>query len=249
MKKTTLYFVILVFCACAELERSNPLDPKNPESAREMTVLVEAFINDSAGSVVDYAVSGLERLIREYDSQDLVYLEHHIAKTSGTDPLALDASLSRYNFFVPVSTEQGIPDVFFDGSANRVQGASSPESAYQRYNEKMQQELAFNCYFTIEGQFSIQDDQLKITADIARLGPDNASDLAVIAIIADDLSQNFRLLVRCISPVDTWSSIKTGEIRQVDQAIDLQAYWSPRIAVFLLIQSSRTGHVLGIKKL
>ncbi len=241
MKRLLIF--ILAFCACADLERSNPLDPKNPSSERKMTVLVEAFINASGGEVVDNALAGVGRLMREYGSQDFLYLEHHIARTPETDPLALDASLSRYNFFVPVDTEQGIPDVFFNGSAQRAQGASSPEMAYQRYQDKLQQELALSGYFTIQGRVHRQQDQLSLTADIARLGPDGMSDVSIIAVIGAPMENTTGFLVRGIFPVDTWNWIGAGEVRGIDQAIDIAPKWSDNISVIIVIQNSRTGRI------
>ncbi len=237
----SLFFITV---ACSDLDRTNPLDPRNPNSKRAETVLIESFVNQSGGDVIASSIEAFERLLTEYGKESFIYLEHHVEKTSGTDPWALDASLSRYLLLVPQTDEQAIPDVMFNGSKARVQGASDAEAAYQRYKVTLEAELARETTFTIEQQVAISANQINVSADIAKLGNTNSSDIVAIVAIIEILDNGIRQIVR------TWESVKSigtlvhGEIVSVDRSIDIQNGWNTNhLKCVVLVQDAQNLQV------
>jgi hypothetical protein len=236
---------LLLFAGCADLDRSNPLDPKNPDSRRDKIVLVEAFVNQSGGDVITWALDGLEQLTGEYDSQEMLYLEHHIAKTASTDPLALDASLSRYLAFVPKATQQGLPDVFFNGCIARVQGASSTAGAHMRYLNALKEQLTGTAFFTIEAVVRNSGDEIVFNIKVAPLGKKSAADVAIYNILAEEISPNHPI-VRAIVPVETFDEIHSGEIVRMIKSVDIKSDWQKsNLRAFVVIQNNRTCQVLA----
>ena len=249
MKKSAKIGCIPVFLTvlltCADLERSNPLDPKNPESVGERTVLVEAFVNNSGSEpVINSALNALDRLLREYGSQSFVYLEHHIEKTPGTDPDALESSLARYVSYEPVTNRQGLPDVFFDGSIRRIQGASDADIAYSRYSESLEQRLSVPSDFTVEAMATLREDHIHVAADIARLGRGETDDVMIYVTAVERLSDSQRQIVRLFIPAKMVGNIKSAEIESVEAEIPVHSDWQlDRTHVVLIVQNSRTFEV------
>jgi hypothetical protein len=245
--KSFVYIAAVLFYVygCADLERCNPVDPKNPDSSREKIVLIESFVNQSGGSVIAEALAGLDQLMREYNSHNFIYLEHHVAKTPSTDPLALETSLARYLTFVPQATQQGLPDVFFNGSAARVQGASTASLAYQRYREQLEGQLSEKSFFTIEATARMLQDQVVLSSRIARLGRHDASDVIVYDILAETL-QAKHPVVRAIVPVKTFDTIQCGEIKSMSTMIALNVEWQKsQLVAYIVIQDNQTFEVLA----
>jgi hypothetical protein len=234
---------LLLFIGCTDLDRSNPLDPKNPDSHRDKIVLVEAFVNQSGGDVITWALNGLEQLTGEYDSRELLYLEHHVAKNASTDPLALDASLSRYLAFVPTASQQGLPDVFFNGCIARVQGASSAARAYQRYLDALKEQMTGISLFTIEATARNSDEDIVFNVAVAPLGRKSAADVVIYNILAEELSPGHPV-VRAIVPVETFDEIHSGEIKKMVSSVDVESDWQKsNLRAFVVIQNNRTCEV------
>jgi len=224
--KIILLILFVAVLACDDLERNNPLDPKNPSSQRTETVLVESFVNQSGGAFIASSLAAFDRLLREYGEGAFVYLEHHIAETPGTDHNALDASLNRYKVFVPETAEQGIPDVFFNGLQGRVQGASDADAAYLRYNTELEKELGRQCYFTIEAKATRQAGKLTVSAQIARLGREDAEDIVIYAAILEKAAgSNYRYIVKAFITDDAFENINNGEVKAVKRDIDILGGW------------------------
>jgi hypothetical protein len=252
MKKSrTKIFRLLLFCVlairvsgCADLDRSNPLDPKNPDGQRERTVLVEAFVNDQGGALMNAALDGLNRLCRDYDSHDFLLLEHHIQKTANTDPKALEASLTRYYDFVPQTNEQAIPDVFFDGLSGHVQGASDAEIAYQRYRAQLEERLAVSAQMTIEISASVSNSRIMVTADIAQLGEETAEDVIAQVAVIGGTELSDQSVVRALIPVETLGSVDGGSVKHLQKEIVIDPGWNQAgLSVVLIMQNSRTREV------
>ncbi len=237
----SLFFITV---ACSDLDRTNPLDPKNPNSKRTETVLIESFVNQSGGEVITSSIEAFERLLTEYGKESFIYLEHHIEKTSGTDPWALDASLSRYLLLVPQTDEQAIPDVMFNGSQARVQGASDTEAAYQRYKIALEAELTRETTFTVEQQAAISGNQIDVSTDIAKLGNTNSSDIVVIMAVIETVNTGIRQIVRSWESVKSIGDLVHGEIVSVDRSIDIQNDWdTDNLKCVVLVQDAQSLQV------
>ena len=238
-KILVLPILLALVIHCEDLERTNPLDPKNENSIRGETVLIEAFVNESGGDYITSSMNALQRLLGEYGDDSFVYLEHHIEKTSGTDPWALDASLSRYLALEPMQSAQAIPDVWFNGDPDtRVQGASDAETAYQRYKPVLEAGLARQCHFTIEPAATIQGNRIHVSGEIARLGASRVQDITIVVAVLERVT-TVRNIVRAWVPAKTIGELDAGEITSFERDIDIQSDWDDnRMDVVVIIQNS-----------
>ena len=242
-KNISKIFLILfvIWSGCGDLERTNPLDPKNPDSIRGETVLVESFVNHSGGPVIESSIKAFERILKEYGADAFIYLEHHIEKTPGTDSYALEASLSRYLTLVPHTAEQAIPDVFFNGIQGRVQGAADEESAYLRYSTILEKELGRQTTFTIEAAAQLRGEKIIITADIAKLGNTDAKEVVVYLAVLEKVLGSFRNIVKVYSPVETIGNLNHGKIISLTHEVDIHSDWKVNdLAIVLIVYNSRT---------
>ncbi len=248
--KVIAWALLVMGLACEDLERANPLDPKNPASQRTETVLVESFVNQSGGAYIASSLAAFDRLLKEYGSEAFVYLEHHIEQTPGTDANALDASLNRYKVFVPETAEQGIPDVFFNGLQGRVQGASDADAAYLRYSKELEKELGRQCHFTIEAKATLKARKLTVAAQIARLGNEQAGDIVIYAAVLSQVSGSIRSIVKTFVTVDAFEKINNGEIKSVNREIDIPGGWNTDdLQVVVFVQNSRDLYIYQTVKL
>jgi len=236
-----LLVLILLFAGCGDLDRTNPLDPQNPDSIRGETVLVESFVNESGGTVIESSVNAFERILKEYGAETFIYMEHHVEKTKGTDVHALEASLSRYLSLVPQTAEQAIPDVFFNGIQGRVQGASDEESAYLRYSAELEKELGRKTTFTIEAAARLQAGNISVSAKIAKLGNTDAEEIVVSLAVTEKVAGRLRKIVRAFIPVDTIGDLKHGEIKSLSRDVAIQPEWNPDdLEIVVIVHNSRT---------
>jgi len=251
--KIKLIFALLfIFFGCQDLQRSNILDPHNPNSQRRRTVLVEAFVNDSGGNVIHSAIEALLMLRENYTTENFVLLEHHIQRTPGTDSLASEQSLSRYNDLVPQAPNQGLPHVFFDGSAASVQGASEAEIVYQRYRTELDKRRLLPAYFTIEAKAELSEEgqSIHVSADIARLGKKKANNVTARIAITEDIFHNGRLVVRALLPGQTLGAMEPGQLKYIDRDVALKSQWNRSdISIVICIQNSVTQENYHIAQL
>ena len=244
MRAVKIFAILASFitlAGCGDLERTNPLDPKNPNSQRARVVLVEAFVNQSGGAPIEAALAGLARLDREFGDRTLIYLEHHIQKTADTDPWAIEESLTRYRRYVPQPSEQGIPDVFFDGHG-RVQGASDADVAYQRYRAELERMAASPSKMTIEARATLEDGQMRVNVRIARLGSSDADDVIITLAIAQEV--NGARIVRALVPMDPLGTLAAGTVEALEKIIPWDDEWQEsKLSVVAIAQNSRSLQV------
>ncbi|MDZ7344265.1 MAG: hypothetical protein ONA90_07095, partial [candidate division KSB1 bacterium] len=162
-----IFGCVLLLWACEDLERNNPLDPKNPNSERARVIFVEAFVNDSTPFSA-LALAALDSLAAAFSPAQLIVVEHHLPSSTYADPHALPESADRYRDFMV--SDAVVPDVFFNGSLGRVLGASSVQTALTRYRTAVQSRLGEISHFTIEAQKSVWAANLTIDVTVARLG-------------------------------------------------------------------------------
>ncbi len=217
------------------MDRSNPLDPKNPMAKRSRTVLVEAFVNAQGGTVMQAALDGLARLSRDFGSDAFILLEHHVQKTPDTDALAVEASLTRYYHLARLASEQAIPDVFFDGSVGRVQGASDAEIAYLRYRAELEDRLAVSAQVTIEAEAHVEGDKMIISADIAKLGAAEVTNAATSIAVVGGLPNSSQMVVREMLPAETLGSLHSDIIQSIRKEVPVQASWNPSTLAAVVI--------------
>ncbi len=243
----SLLLTVMYGC-CSELERSNPLDPKNPNSQMPRQVLIEAFVNDIGGNSMEAAQAGLERLARTYPADRFILLEHHIQKTASVDSLALPASWNRYQWLVPQPAAQAIPDVFFDGLSGRVQGASTADAAFARYSQAIDLCLQRPAKLLIEATAVLEGKQLHLKAKLARLGSEAAEDVLVYLALTSEVYPS-RPVVRAWFPVEAPGHLSAGEVRTIDRTVDLSTdiAWI-RPTCTLIVQNGTTKEIYHCAK-
>lgn len=227
---------VLLF-GCDELGRNNPFDPGNPRSERDRVIFVEAFVNE-ATPFSPFAQAALDSLARDVSTDEVIIVEHHVARDAYVDQYALPQSLERYGELTAV--DPGVPDVFFNGSSTRVQGASSIETALARYRNTLDRGLGAVSHFTIEAKKRTGGSTINIDATIARLGDSRFSQFTVRAIIWEDLATSGRRrVVRAIASSETLSGIEPGEKKSVSLGAQLPpAVDAQRLAAAVFVEQN-----------
>ena len=204
---------LLVLCACGDLERNNPLDPKNPRSEQRRVTLVEAFVND-ATPFSPLALRALDSLASTDAPEQFIIVEYHLSSASFIDALAVPETADRYATLA--AGNRGVPDVFFNGAQFRVQGASSARTASQRYRAALQTTVGEIAHFTIAATKSVSAAGIEINATIARLGTTGFSHFAVLAVVWEDLTTagHHRVVRKLFSP-EIFGGIEAGETKLV----------------------------------
>lgn len=212
-------FIIIscLICYCADLDRDNPLDPKNRDSSVNRAILVELFVNDSTGfEYCNYSLDAVERLVQREEYRDQLYvLEYHLTNPTNNwnDIYAQDEFNQRYYYYVPLTSERGIPDAMFNGLVKRVQGASI-ENIYNRYSSTADSLLGLKGYFRIEAEKKITGGFLNIDVTIAHYGRSKIEDIDLNVILYEDLgAPRYRFVVRKIFQKQTIPVIEAGEVK------------------------------------
>ena len=200
---------LLLLCACEKLERNNPLDPRNPGSERPRLVFVEAFVNE-ATPFSAFSLQALDSLAANFSLQQVIVVEHHLPSTKFTDAYALGESADRYRLLT--AANPAVPDIFFNGSSRRVQGASSVHAVFLRCGSAVQAEIGNSAHFTIEATKQISATRAEIDVTVARLGNTSFPAFTVTAILWEDLGSTGRHhLVRKVLPPQNFTGIAAGE--------------------------------------
>ncbi|MCI0695690.1 hypothetical protein L0337_27270 [candidate division KSB1 bacterium] len=228
---------LFLLVACEDLERGNPLDPNNPSSERRRVVFVEAFVNDTA-PFSDFALRALDSLAVTFSPQQVVIVEHHLPSAKFADAEALPESDNRYRLLT--AADPAVPDIFFNGSQSRVQGASTTGAAVFRYRHAIQAEIDKVAHFTIEAQKTISANRIDIDVTVARLGKDGFSQFAVTAMIAEDLgAAGHHHVARKILLPESFSGIAAGERKSVHFTTSLpSAVNTGRIQAVVMVEQT-----------
>jgi hypothetical protein len=172
-------------------------------------VFVEAFIN-AATPFSAFAMTAIDSLALAFPSQQVVIVEYHLTSATFPDASASPANLDRYKNLT--ATTPAVPDVFFNGVGQRVQGASNAATALLRYRRAAQNEIDKIAHFTIEANKTISATSLAVEANIARLGNENFENFSVGAIVWEDLgAAGHHHVVRKILSPENFSGIAAGE--------------------------------------
>ena len=250
MKPRLLVKLILLgvlLSGCEDLERSNPLDPKNPHSRRPRTVLVEAFVNEGTGQpYCGYSREALEQVATEFGSTQLVIVEQHLRVESWTDSYGLEDSNQRYDQYV--QQNRGVTHVFIDGTSVAVQGASSAASVKPLYAAAINVEMTEASLFAMECRKSQVENHLDVEVKIARLGTESESNFSVGVMLFEKAgTSSDRLVIRKILPFKAVDSIKPGEQKVLQFSGDLPAAaFGGIVGVLVFIQEGRAqpGRIL-----
>lgn len=218
MKRFFIFIVVVLLLArCEDLDRNNPLDPKNPNSQIDRATLVEVFVNDSTGfEYCNYALDAIEKLSqREEFKTNFFVVQYHVTNRNANwnDLYARDEFNQRYYEYVPITSERGIPDAMFNGLQNRIQGASL-EKIEERYAAAASALSGQKSFFRIEATKKITGNVMSVNVDVARHGRSDAENIDVNVILCEDLKQpRYRYVARKIFQKQSLSIIKRGEAK------------------------------------
>lgn len=206
-------------CAC-NIPRDNPLDPKNPDSKQPQKVLIQAFVNtNNTASYNEYMLEALYQLQNEYDGQ-LVVAAHHRNTADSESPYHCVENELLYQTYLSGfdSPIKGVPDVFFNGTEGRVQGASSLSTALLRLQEALTDALKSDSYFLIDADYRKTGSGVKPEVTIARLGDRHSESILVKCMILSTIDSDHRNVVTDQNQSRLIDTLKHGE--SVDVELD-----------------------------
>lgn len=235
-------FVPLVFLvfSCDDILRDNPLDPKNPNSYRPTTISIEAFVNTQNDDAFNqYMLSALSIIEQRYPGKVAIAHYHRNVGDTYPDSLAIPANEILYTQYVNnFDGQKGVPDVFINGVAKRIKGASSAETALERLDNALQPMLVENSFYTIEPEVTKSGSKLIVSVVIARLGSELAEDILVRAILVDKrASEPGSPVVKQIEISNLIPSIEPGEQREI-QFSDFYLIPGADLSMLFMISSS-----------
>lgn len=192
--KRSLLFILAVFMCVigCNIPRDNVLDPKNPNSLCLRKITIEAFVNtNNPYPYNQYMLSALDSLLKLYPGR-LVVAEYHRNTEQDTSEFHLNENELLYQHYLDAvgSSLKGVPDVFINGVENRVQGASSVQSALLRLQQVILSEMTKNSHFTIELSYQLESGRLKPEATLARLGSEDAENILLKAVLVSRMDED-----------------------------------------------------------
>jgi hypothetical protein len=214
----SLVIGLLLLAACQDIPRDNWRDPQNPDSYQLPTILLEAFVNTSNPLPYNqWALQALDSISAVFGSRILIAEYHRNASQYSdpySNPLVFEPLYTRYveNSSSPV---KGVPDIFINGTAHRVQGASGISSVITRLNDILSGLTILNSHFTLEqGEVRLTASELTAACKIARLGNQPAENLLLRMILVRQInSGELKRVAQDVQKSTVISRLEAGEIR------------------------------------
>jgi hypothetical protein len=215
-----IIIVASLLSSCKDIPRDNLLDPQNPNSYQQPTVLLEAFVNtNNPYSYNLWALQALDSIAEIYDGR-VVIAEYHRNTSQYTDPLADPLFELLYDKYVQnsASSVKGVPDIFINGTGNRVQGASSVSSVINRLNAVLADLVILENHYTLQpGEAKINASEISASCKIARLGNRSSENLLLKMILLQRINnQEFKRVVRDLKKSTVISRLEAGEIKTIN---------------------------------
>ena len=210
-----MLLILIISLHCGNLERDNVLDPKNPNSKANRIVLAELFVVENIGyEYCNTALDALEDLCESDNYRGKVLaLEYHIKKDNLGDSYSLTQCYDRYVNYEPIQANRGIPDAFFNGKLERIQGASK-EKIRDRYETVLAGLANKKSYFRFEANKTIEGNSFGLNVNVVRLGTKKKENLNLIVALYEDIGTDLRRhVVRKIFEHQTINSINPGEVK------------------------------------
>lgn len=209
---------LLLSSAACDLPRDNPLDPRNPDSRRPRRILIEAFVNLQTGQPFDaYAIEGLDSLEAVYGGR-IAIIEYHRNAGGFVTPFHRSENDILYGQYLAAagSDRRGAPDVFVDGSAGRVQGASSAASVFGRIQKIILPGLTEPGLYSIEARLKASGGEIRPSVTLARLGSSDAEGIRVRAVLLSAADEALRKRVAAgFTESAAIGTLRAGETRTV----------------------------------
>ncbi len=210
--------ISLTLAFCSDIPRDNVLDPKNPDSYRDQNIFIEAFVNTVNDEMYnEYMISAL-KIIQERYPGKIHLANYHRSTTEYPDTtLSILGNENLYEQYIAkFDSKKGVPDVFINGTIERIKGASSIESAVERIDDAIQPLLIQNNIFTIEPNVSRQESLISLSAKIAKLGSESAEDLILRATVIEQIDTQYLTgVVRHVGISNLIPNLEPGEQKEI----------------------------------
>ncbi len=186
---------LLLFTACTDIPRDNPLDPKNSAGFTESVVLVEAFVNTADNIPVPYnnwALQGLAAAQIAYP-QEALFVEYHRDLEGYDDSLNTAMTSNRFKSLhqkyadFHTTVPMGVPDIYVNGAGTRISGASDVVTVNEQVSAGISSFVSERNYFKIEAEPEwVGDTQFVLHCTIAMLGNRSSSQKKIRIIFLRD---------------------------------------------------------------
>ncbi|KAA3604611.1 MAG: hypothetical protein DWQ06_03980 [Calditrichaeota bacterium] len=179
-------FISLIGC---EIDRDNPLDPKNPDNSFQRINLVELFYK-RGDNLSSFATQAFEVLSLDGTYKDQIALIQYDLlpdEISGAQNFYENERANGINF--------GIPDFFLNGNEGRAQGASSYSNALRNYKETLQEATNGEFResdFTFWAELQPEGDLLTIQAELGNVSEIRKSNLLLRGVVVENQGGNFK---------------------------------------------------------
>ncbi len=212
------------YAGCGDIDRSNLLDPENDNAVAGQVAVVENFVHrytsgDSVNRYIAYSQRALYDLHQDY-AEKMIVLEYHLllTDTSKKDTLATgDNQLRYHNEYNTGAVPRAFPHVFFNGSQIGIQGASSFETARQRYKTILDTMTVRKVKLFGDAKKTFDGNTLRINCKIARYGDKKINDLLIEYIVIENLGNLTRYTVRKILPPESIAEILPGDVYELPE--------------------------------
>jgi len=212
-----IFSFFLCLYACKDIPHDNVLDPKNPSSYRDWIISIEAFVNtENDKSYNEYLIKALNTISSRYP-ENITIAHYHRNVATFLDSLSIPDNEYLYEEYIEMfDSQKGVPDVFINGSFDRVKGTSTIEGAIERIERVILPLMKENSYFTIEPEVSEKDGNLSADIKLARLGSLLAENIFVRLIVVEEInSDQLSHVVRSIYSSNLIPTLEPGEIKEL----------------------------------
>ncbi len=212
--------ILLAFCSsgCKDIPRDNVLDPKNPSSYRNWIIAIEAFVNTENDKLYnEYLITALNTISRRYPN-NVTIAHYHRNVATFTDSLSIPENEYIYEEYIErFDSNKGVPDVFINGSLDRVKGSSTIESAIERLERAILPLMKENSYYTVEPEVLIKGGKLEVNIKLARLGSTSAEKVFIRLIVVEEIdSGNLSHVVRSMKSSNLIPALEPGEVKEIN---------------------------------
>jgi len=238
----------LLLSACADIDRNNILDPKNASSGRDGLAVAELFTTTGPGvpgAFNAYALSALDSLRKDFGSRFIAFV-YHRNSAQYTDPDAVSLVEPYYEDYTTnyrADRFKGVPDLFINGPALRVQGASSAHSVIARAQSMVGDVLLSKGLFTIETEIAVDGQIISGQARIAPLGNKKSGELRLRILLTRDDGPLQKVLILAL-PINMKEIDKGGFIQQ-DFSIDTRG--TAVQSIYFLLRDRNTQGLLYVR--
>jgi len=205
--------------ACTDMERTNPVDPKNEKSMTETIVLIEAFVNTNNDfQYNEWMLSAIQSVSQLY-SERIVIAEYHrnVSEPGYDDPYSDVRYEELYTTYLSAfsGSLKGVPDVFFQGISGRIQGAYETDDAEDRIMTIVNPILETVNEYYIESEVKQKSTGLEVLVRAARLGNKALGKARLRFIFIREVDQDILRNV-VVGPVDWISPIVVQDLEAGD---------------------------------